>query len=296
MTIDTVVLVGGTHGNELTGIHLLQHWQTQTSDIQRPSFQTEWLFANPQANQQMKRYLDQDLNRQFALADLHNPERDNYEQCRAKVINQQLGPKEHPRVDFVIDLHTTTANMGLTLVIADDSPLVIGMAFYIKQQLPQTQLFFEPKDRLEDNFLTSMGRLNGLLIEVGPCPQGLLRADSYQLTREACRHALDYLHLYNCQQLPPLPDQHDAFQFVTSLFLPVNAEGQRQGMVHPDAQDKDYQLLREGDPLFMTFSGDTLAYHGPDRYLAFVNEAAYYDRNIGVSLMDKIVLHRPDFD
>ncbi len=293
MTIKRVALVGGTHGNELTGIHLLQHWQANPQEIARPSLEPELLFANPQANRAMKRYLDQDLNRQFALKDLQDPQLSQYEQSRAKVINQLLGPKEQPRVDFVIDLHTTTANMGLTLVLGCDSPLVIGMAFYIKQQMPEAVLFYEPKERLEDNFLTSMGRENGLLIEVGPCPQGLLRADIYQLTRQACLHALDYLELYNQGQLPELPDEMPAFEYLDCLKLPQDANGQRLGMVHPQAQDRDFQPIRDGDPLFMTFDGQSIAYQGPERYLAFVNEAAYYDRNIGVSLMQAIRLKRP---
>lgn len=294
MTIQHVALVGGTHGNEITGLHLVQHWQEKPDEVLRSSFATELHIANPQANRIMKRYVDQDLNRQFALEDLNNTALTNYEQSRAKAINQLLGPKEDPRVDFVIDLHTTTANMGLTLVISEGSPLLIGMAFYIKQQMPEAVLFYEPKNRLDDYFLASLGRQNGLLIEVGPTPQGLLRADVYDLTRRATLHALDFLEMYNLDQVPELPETYEAYEFVDILKLPESSDGRRWGMVHPNVQDKDYHAINPGDPLFLTFDGEVIPYTGTNtHYLAFVNEAAYYDRNIGVSLMNKITLKRP---
>ena len=70
-----------------------------------------------------------------------------------------LGPKEDPRVDFVIDLHTTTANMGTSLIFNSEDPLVVGMAFYVQQQLPHAKLFMDPGERLSDTFLTSVGAL-----------------------------------------------------------------------------------------------------------------------------------------
>lgn len=294
MSIQQVAIVGGTHGNEITGVHLVQYWQSRPEEVMRGSFATELLFANPQANRVMKRYLDQDLNRQFALEDLNDHALTNYEQSRAKAINHLLGPKEDPRVDFVIDLHTTTANMGLTLVISEDSPLLIGMAFYIKQQMPEAVLFYEPKNRLDDYFLASLGRQNGLLIEVGASPQGLLRADVYDLTRRATLHALDYIDCVNRDDIPELPEQFEAYQFVDIIKLPESSDGRRWGMVHPNVQDQDYQPINPGDPLFVTFDGKDVLFEGArTHYLAFVNEAAYYDRNIGVSLMDKITLTRP---
>ncbi|MFC3851473.1 aspartoacylase [Salinispirillum marinum] len=294
MTIQHVAIVGGTHGNEITGLHLVQHWQESPDEVLRNSFATELHIANPQANRIMKRYVDQDLNRQFALEDLNNTALTNYEQSRAKAINHMLGPKEDPRVDFVIDLHTTTANMGLTLVISENSPFLIGMAFYIKSHMPETVLFYEPKERLDDYFLASLGRHNGLLIEVGPTPQGLLRADVYDLTRRATLHALDYIEHTNRGDVLDLPDSYEAFEFVDTIKLPESTDGRRWGMVHPSVQDQDYQPINPGDPLFLTFSGEVIPYSGnATHYLAFVNEAAYYDRNIGVSLMNKITLQRP---
>ncbi|TCS44014.1 aspartoacylase [Reinekea marinisedimentorum] len=289
-TIKQVALVGGTHGNELTGIALLRHWREHPDEIARSSFAVETHLANPKANQANRRYLDQDLNRQFHIDDLGDFTLTGYEHNRAKALNSLLGPKEDPRVDFVIDMHTTTANMGMSLIFNTDDPLVVGMAFYVQQQMPHATLFFDNMpSRLEDNFLTSLGRYNGFLIEVGPVPQGLLRADIYLETQQAAKHCLDYLELYNKGEVPELPKVRQGYQFVEKVKLPKNEAGDLTAMVHPNLQDKDYEPISKGDPFFLTTSGETIAYDRDETlYGAFINEAAYYDVSVGLSLMRKI--------
>ena len=288
-SINYVAVTGGTHGNELTGVHLVKHWQLHPGEVKRNSFSTELHLANPMANKQVRRYIDQDLNRQFNIGDLNNPELMGCEQQRAKSLNELLGPKENPRVDFIIDLHTTTANMGVSLIFNSDDPLVVGMAFYIKQKMPNATLFFEPTNRLEDHFLTSLGRLNGLLIEVGPIAQGLLNYQVYSETQEAVMHALDYLEISNTGQSLKLPAQMTGYQFIKKIPLPENAEGSITAMVHPKLQGKDYHEINPGDPLFITLAGETIVYEGESRvYGAFINEAAYYDQKIGLSFMKQV--------
>lgn len=288
-SIHKVAITGGTHGNELTGVHLLKHWRETPEEVTRKNFSTELHLANPQANKANRRYIDQDLNRQFNIKDLNNPSLSGYEHSRAKVLNNLLGPKENPRVDFIIDLHTTTANMGTTLIFNTDDPLVVGMAFYVQDQMPEATLFFDPVDRLEDSFLTSTARLNGFLIEVGAVPQGLLRADVYQSTRQATQHCLDYLELINQGESPVQPQEREGYRFVEKVQLPENDQGEIIAMVHPNLQDQDYQPINPGDPLFMTLDGTTLPYQGTSTvYGAFINEAAYYDAHVGLSFMEKV--------
>jgi aspartoacylase len=287
--IKNVAITGGTHGNELTGVHLIKHWLSYPDEVKRDSFATELHLTNPKASQAVRRYIDQDLNRQFNIQDLNNPQLTGYEQQQAKSLNRLLGPKENPRVDFIIDMHTTTANMGMSLIFNSNDPLVMGMAFYIKQKMPQATLFYEPTDRLEDNFLTSIGGLTGFLIEVGPIAQGLLNYQVYADTRKAVMHALDYLQLRNTGQPLTLPSQMASYQFIKKIPLPKNTEGEITAMVHPDLQDKDYHPIRPGDPLFITMAGETIVYTGESTvYGAFINEAAYYDQQIGLSVMQKV--------
>ena len=70
----------------------------------------------PQAN---TRYVDKDLNRCFLRKDLEKQYSIDdpdlaWEQLRAHQLNSILGPKgsANPKVDFIIDLHNTTANTG----------------------------------------------------------------------------------------------------------------------------------------------------------------------------------------
>ncbi len=287
--IKHVAIIGGTHGNELTGVHLIQHWRSHPKQVTRNSFSTELHLANPAATDAVRRYINQDLNRQFALQDLRNPALQGCEQQQAKALDTLLGPKEAPRIDVIIDMHTTTANMGMSLILTSSDPLIIGMGFYIKQKMPEAQLFYAPEERMENNFLTSLGRLHGFLIEVGPVAQGLLNYRAYAATHSAVMHALDYLEKKNSRQPLDLPTQMTGYQFIKKLPLPENKKGEITAMIHPDRQDKDYQEIKPGDPLFITLAGETLSYDGEASvYGAFINEAAYYDQHIGLSLMKAV--------
>ena len=288
-SIQSVAVIGGTHGNETTGVHLVNHWQSQPEELERSSFSTELYLANPRASKAGRRYLEQDLNRQFDIQDLDNPSLEGYEEKLAKTLNEQLGPKESPCIDFIIDMHTTTANMGMTLIFNACDPLLVGSALYIKRKMPEATLFYDPSPRLQDACLTSLGRLNGLLIEVGPIAQGLLKYQVTQDMRKAVKHALDYIELCNQGLAPELPDIQIGFEYTQKISLPKNKAGDINALVHPELQDKDYQVIRPGDPLFKTMNGETIAYEGEEPvYGAFINEAAYYDQKVGLSFMKKI--------
>lgn len=289
--IEKVAVTGGTHGNELTGVYLIRHWSSCSEEVKRGSFTTELHLSNPAAISEIRRYVDQDLNRQFNIRDLDNAELKGCEQQRAKSLNKLLGPKENPRVDFILDMHTTTSNMGMSLIFNSSDPLVIGMAFYIKQKMPQANLFYSPSNRLEDNFLRSMGRFGGLVVEVGPIAQGLLNYQVYEDTKTAIMHALDYLEKKNTEQSLTLPSQMEGYQFIKKIPLPQNEDGELTAMIHPNLQGNDYQVIKPGDPIFITLAGETIMYDGEQTvYGAFINEAAYYDQNIGLSLMEKITI------
>lgn len=54
------------------------------------------------------------------------------------------------------------------------------------------------------------------------------------------------------------------------------------------AQDRDFCLLHPGDPMFLSFSGETLRYRGKAAlYPFFINEAAYYEKGVALSLARK---------
>jgi len=127
--VSKVAIVGGTHGNELIGVHLVKNcWNTADhKDFQAfPSMTIVPCLANEDAAKLNVRFVDRDLNRCFELDELLSSEKvDNLETKRATYLNSQvLGPKchikssighwkkDHPQaVDYMIDLHSTTSNM-----------------------------------------------------------------------------------------------------------------------------------------------------------------------------------------
>jgi aspartoacylase len=291
--IKSVAIVGGTHGNEFTGIYLVKKWQQQPDLIQRPSLEVETLFANPLAFAANKRYLDSDLNRQFKSEMLGDPTLANYEQSRAKVIDAHIGPKGNARCDFVIDLHNTTSNMGPCVLLVQQHPMYNLMAGYLTLKIPEV-VITRDEDHLsaEQHHLLATIATFGVIVEVGPQSQSVIRHDVYQWMETLTGHILDFLELYNTQQLPELPKQVQAYRFLESINLPMNESGERLGMVHQNVQDQDFKPVNTGDPLFMTFSGETITYQGKQTvYPCFINEAAYYDNNLAMSLMEKVSIN-----
>ena len=283
--VKKMLVVGGTHGNELTGVYLVKQWQQQPEAIQRVGLKVETLLANPSAIMHNKRYLEKDLNRCFSQSDLENSACKLLEELRAKEIAQWIQEKS---IDFILDLHTTTSNMGITLVIQDNLPRTCRVAAYVQQKMPEVHIFYEPCDWQSSVYLFSMGSMGGLLIEVGPTPQGLLRADIFQKTQQVVQHTLDGLVRYDQGLLSAV--ELEAYEFLDKVPFPQQ-DNQLQGMIHPQLQDRDYQPLQPGDPLFLTFSGEVLTYQGDSVvYPVFINEAAYYDRLQAITLMQKVQL------
>jgi GNAT superfamily N-acetyltransferase len=126
--IENVAILGGTHGNELVGIHLVQKvWDMGEKLPKYPSFACKTFIANEDAAKRNVRFVDRDLNRCFELDELLKPkveEASKLETKRALWLNEQIGPKcvipcsigrwkqENPHaVDYLVDLHSTTSNM-----------------------------------------------------------------------------------------------------------------------------------------------------------------------------------------
>lgn len=294
--IKQVAIVGGVHGNEFSGIYLVRDYLAKPDQVSRPSFSTEAVWANPEAHYANKRYLQSDLNRQFKNVDLANPNLSNYEQSRAKVLNAQLGPKGNARIDLLIDLHNTTSNMGACLILTQAGLFYDKLAAYVKMKMPEAII-----SRDEDHFaaedhalMCTLGRY-GVLVEVGPQPQSVLRQDVLELMHTMTQHILDFVERYNTNKLPVLPKHTEAFRYLRSIKLPVNEKGERLGVVHKNVQDRDYQPIYPGDPIFTLFDGTVIPYDGDTVvYPTFINEAAYYDNNLAMSLNEKVVITLED--
>ena len=289
--INKVAVVGGTHGNEFSGIYLLKKWQSDPLQLARESFSVDTVFANPKAYGENKRYVDHDLNRQFGIDDLANNELTSYEQTRAKAINQQIGPKGKANSDFIIDLHNTTSNMGPSLILLQSDLFNRQLGAYVKSKMSKAVVVFEDHTSVDEHlFLCSIAK-QGVIVEIGPQPQSVIRQDVLDWMEAMTKHILDFVHLNNTNEVPELPASYDAYCYEETLKLPEDEQGERIGMVHQSVQDNDFEPLRSGDPIFSLFDGTEIFWEGDyEAYPHFINEAAYYDNNLAMSLGKKIVV------
>ncbi|KAK3523350.1 hypothetical protein QTP86_029848 [Hemibagrus guttatus] len=87
----------------------------------------------------------------------------------------------------------------------------------------------------------------------------------------------------------------EAYLIQRSMDYPRDPQtGKPSAAVHPQLQDQDYCLLQHGDPVFLTFSGETLSYEEEEPlHPLFINEAAYYEKGIAFHLAHKKRLSIP---
>ncbi|XP_051520441.1 aspartoacylase isoform X2 [Myxocyprinus asiaticus] len=278
-----VAIFGGTHGNEMSGIMLVNMWINNAAEIERNGLVTKPFISNPRAVEKCTRYIDTDLNRAFTPENLSAPDVEGlqYEVQRAKEISQMFGPKGSPGAyDVIFDLHNTTSNMGSTLILESSTDLFnLQMVNYIKKAMaPHTcPVLLNENPHLKYSTTRSVAK-HPIGLEVGPQPQGVLRSNVFESMRTILKHALDFLEIFNSGvEFPPCTVE--VFRAHERMDYPRDTNGNITAMVHPHLQDCDWEPLNRGDPMFLTFDGRTILYEGASTvYPTFINEAAYYEK------------------
>ena len=69
-----LLLVAGTHGNEINAPWLFDQWDKKPSLIHAKDLKIKRVIGNPIARKECQRYLDRDLNRSFSPDLLANSE------------------------------------------------------------------------------------------------------------------------------------------------------------------------------------------------------------------------------
>lgn len=288
--LSRVAVCGGTHGNELSGVYLVKELMKSRKEADDGDGEPVLVLSNPRATQQCLRYTEVDLNRCFSRDALNAPLSDiaPYEVLRSREIDALLGPKGSPdSVDLVCDLHNTTSNMGLCFIAYSDSDWISMHIFKHLQlcipEVPMRYIHFDlPPD--ESYSLDSVGK-HGFAMELGPQPHGVVRSNIYTTMKCGVRHMLDWIHLFNSGAV-----FEGGFVEVFTLVKHMDYPRDRRthdiiAAIHPQLQDRDFCLLNPGDPLFQTFSGETIPYNGTEPlYPFFINECAYYEKGIALSL------------
>lgn len=288
MTINNIAIVGGTHGNEFSGPYLLNLIESRAPLSNYSTFKLNLLLANPKAYENNVRFIDYDLNRSFLTKDLSNYKLGNYEANRAKVINQVLGPKGSSKTDLIIDIHTTTANMGVSVILVNNNLFNLKLASYIKSKISNVFIYhIGPESFSGGNdhpYLTSLAK-NGFVLELGPIPNGIVRQDILMQAFDATIACLEFVEKTNKGLKVKIEEEIEVYEHVKTVEFPLNSAGKIDAIVHKKLQDMDYQPLEKGAPIFEKMDGTVILNREDDIFFpVFINEAAYYYKNIAFSL------------
>ncbi|MBF7072057.1 aspartoacylase [Glaciecola sp. MH2013] len=298
----SVLLAAGTHGNELSGIEFVRKIQRNKAHKlhsilgDNANFSLETCLVNELAIEKRARFVEEDLNRQFSQEKLSVLSGENLEHQLAIEFNHRYGPKHESRTDLVIDVHNTTSNMGPTLIILELDDFNSAMARFVKAQMPEAVILIEDEKPFADHaYLCTVGK-RGVMIEVGPQPQGVLRPAAYLQTETMTRAILAFCQAWNqhlngdedalrlLSELTPV----DAFRLTEEVSYPLDEDGHKCAMIHPMLQDKDFLALNEGEPVFLDFDHNAILWQGSSEvYPHFIGESAYYHLNVAFALADK---------
>ena len=276
-----VLLVAGTHGNEINGIWLFDEWKKSPFLINTYGIRTFSIIGNPEAKKAQKRYIHHDLNRSFKAESFLSDNCSNFEGRRASELVRLYGEAGEEPCQIALDFHTTTASMGSCLVVYGRRDADLALASLIQNQLG-LPIYLHESDQKQTGFLVESWPC-GLVIEIGPVGQSLLNSRIILQTKLILETLMEQIHKVMNSNLF-FPDKLVIHRHIKSIDFPRDKEGNIVGCVHSVRQSKDWQVLKKDDELFHTISGDTIRFGEDEPYIpVFINEAAYMEKNIAMS-------------
>ena len=266
-------------------------WQCQWRRLMG-GLAVEWRIGNPAARAAGRRYLERDLNRSFVPELLQATGPVPLEVARARQLLADCGPSGEAPCLVALDLHSTTAAMGNSLVVYGRRAADLALAAALQADLG-LPIYLHEADARQTGYLVERWPC-GLVIEVGPVPQGVLDPAILRQTRLALESAVIALERAAAGALR-LPSRLVVHRHLGSLDLPRHADGAPAAVLHPQRLGRDWQPLRPGEPLFLTGADATIPYQ-PSAGLeertvwpVFLNEAAYGEKGIALSLTSREV-------
>lgn len=272
-----VIIFGGTHGNEWTGIFAIKKYAEYFKN-EFPNLELHFIHANPEAFKLNKRFKDEDLNRAFQYIQEDRP--DSFEHQQA-IKFKDLIDKESC---FVLDLHTTTSNMGNTVIISHDRPLNFHVASQLVNHLSDTRVIVSP-DPLK-KYLASQSEF-GMMIEVGPVPNSLIDAAALEgtlaLIKEVLRAISTPVNLTGRSL--------EIYEEIEDVYYPQDESGEITAIIDRNFQGKDFLAVNGEYWPFITFEGKKVKMRtNEEMFPIFINEAAYYPTKLAFTLCRKRTL------
>jgi len=192
------------------------------------------IIGNPLAAARNIRFVDEDLNRQFASPAAPSESSATVEGKRRVELLSQIGPKSNrlrAAFDFCIDLHSSTSNVGLVVMLsaAEADPLALGVSHALAAPAPASPAQQQKLERLSalglgpvrvtstegtkaDSWSVDSITPSGLSIEVGPLAHGTVSHSLLEATRLLVECCLDDIEARNQQLLALLPDARAAIE------------------------------------------------------------------------------------
>ena len=143
-------------------------------------------------------------------------------------------------------------------------------------------------DKPDHATLPSCGR-SGFTLEVGPVPQGVADAVTYQKTLELIDSILDAVEMRNqallSQKSSATVEPLQVYRRVDHVDFPRDDDHVVAGLIAPEVID--FKPLEPGQPLLLGLGGECVKTHGEsDLTPFFVNEAAYYEKGVAFVLAE----------
>jgi len=276
-----VLLVAGTHGNEINGIWLFEEWEKSSFLINTYGIKTYKENGNPEAKKAGKRYIHNDLNRSFQEGSFLSSNASNFEGSRANELVNLYGEAGENPCQIALDFHTTTASMGSCLVVYGRRDADLALASLIQNQLG-LPIYLHESDQKQKGFLVESWPC-GLVIEIGPIGQGLLNSRIISQTKLILETLMEQIH--QVQNLTfYFPEKLIIHRHIKSIDFPRDEQGNIDGYVHALRQSKDWQEVKKNDELFFKLNEETIRFEEDEPYVpVFINEAAYLEKNIAMS-------------
>ncbi len=285
MTMKRILIVSGTHGNEINPVWAVEQFGKIHNYIDN-DIEFKYTIGNPLACEKGLRYIDQDLNRSFDLN--KNSNFGNYETKRANFLVNQFGDNGNYPCNIAIDLHTTTANMGTSIVMYGRRSKDFCLAALLQNKfgLP---IYLHENDMQQTGFLVEAWPC-GLVIEIGPVAQNFydpMIIKRFLIILSSLRAEIRNLE----KNITKLPEKLTVYLHKGSIDYPREKNGNIKGLIHPERINRDWQTIKRGDPLFLDINGKTISYEGEEKISpVFIGEASYKEKNIAMSLAKKEII------